>query len=70
MTIQEARRLGVGDCVIYGDVLDGIVIQVKYEAVRIQWGTVPMDVPFEAEVLDRIQKKVKVSHAQRWNRTV
>ncbi len=61
MNAKEARRLGVGDCIVYGDALHGIIIQIKFEAVRVQWrDSVAMDIPFDAQVLERIHKKVKV----------
>jgi len=58
MTIKEARRLSIGDVVVYGDSVEGIVIDIKADSALIQWKKGPaLNVPHNQ--MTNIQKRSK-----------
>jgi hypothetical protein len=57
MTIQQARRLCVGDGVIYNEVLRGIVTAIKLNSAVIQFGKRVLDIPHDQMTLIERTKK-------------
>lgn len=64
MTITQARRLQVGDGVVYSGTIRGVVLIVKMNSTVIQWADGPaLDIPHDQMQL--IEKESKWRNAKK-----